>query len=176
IRSLGSRVVNFFLRHASLVRPLNELVKMKLASDISQLEFALNEWFASCGMRLDADIGESYRCFKAFKPLLYLDLAQIPSPHHTGAIPTPIILHHLFSRAHPVLPLPTTLHGWSEAQYSEWLDVHSADEAVALLEQCADAYAEAIRRRGDREFCVEYPVVRALVAASVAARARSARE
>ncbi|KAJ3050403.1 hypothetical protein HK102_012304, partial [Quaeritorhiza haematococci] len=66
IRTLGFRVLDFFLRHASLARPLSEAGKLKLASDMTQLEFALNTWFQnSSGMKLDQEVPESYKALRA---------------------------------------------------------------------------------------------------------------
>jgi uncharacterized Fe-S radical SAM superfamily protein PflX len=35
------------------------------------------------------------------------------------------------------------------------------DKSLALLKKCVDIYAEDVKRRGEREYCVEYPVIRA---------------
>ena len=67
---MGARVADFFLRHASLVRPMTEPVKMRLAGDMTQLEFTLNQWFTAGHMRLENDIRQSYRSLRAFKYVL----------------------------------------------------------------------------------------------------------
>jgi hypothetical protein len=66
-------------------------------------------------------------------------------------------------RAHPSMPLPMNAFNWTEAQYSEWLDGHSEIEGASLLLRCLDVYVEEVRRRGEKEFRLEYPVVRTLL-------------
>ncbi|KAJ3284748.1 Conserved oligomeric Golgi complex subunit [Borealophlyctis nickersoniae] len=191
IRSVAARVIDFFLRHASLVRPLTEQLKIRLASDMTQLEFTLNQWFTVAKMRLESDLRDSYRALRAFRymlqivpvgakallqlvnfmdlifvccrPLLFLDLSQVTATHHTSTLSPLIVLHHLFCRAHGVIHLPTTVFGWTEVQYSEWLDAHEEVQAIELLERCLDVYVEEVRRRGEKEFCAEYPVIRAWI-------------
>ncbi|KAJ3326392.1 Conserved oligomeric Golgi complex subunit [Blyttiomyces sp. JEL0837] len=164
VRIVGVRVVDLFLRHASLVRPLfSELGKLKLTSDMTQLEFALNQWTTGSGLKLEVSMGDSYKALRAFRPLLFLDLTQVTAAHHTASIPPIIVVHHLICRAYPVIPLPMTLYNWTEGQYSEWLDGHSDIEAATLLARCLDAYADEVRRRGEKEFRVEYPYIRSFL-------------
>ncbi|KAJ3030527.1 Conserved oligomeric Golgi complex subunit, partial [Rhizophlyctis rosea] len=164
IRTVGARIIDFFLRHASIVRPLSEPVKMRLAGDMTQLEFTLNQWFTAGHMRLETDVRQSYRALRAFKPLLFLDLNQIASSATTtSSLPPLVILHHLFSRVYPQIQLPTIIFGWTEAQYSEWLDTHEESDALDLLERCLDVYVEDVSKKGEKEFCPEYPVIRELI-------------
>ncbi|MCD7466318.1 Conserved oligomeric Golgi complex subunit [Datura stramonium] len=43
VRSMASRVLIFFIRHASLVRPLSESGKLRLARDMAELELAVGQ-------------------------------------------------------------------------------------------------------------------------------------
>lgn len=69
VRALGARIVEFFLRHASLVCPLNDSGKLKLASDMTQLELGLAQLFAAAGMTFDTDsrLSGLYKALRAFK-------------------------------------------------------------------------------------------------------------
>lgn len=69
LRVFGSRLVEFFLRHASTVCPLNDAGKLKIASDMTQLELGLNQLFTSSGMSFDSDAQLSglYKSLRAFK-------------------------------------------------------------------------------------------------------------
>lgn len=42
IHNLCSRILYLFIRHISLVRPLSEYGKLKLANDMAQIEFAID--------------------------------------------------------------------------------------------------------------------------------------
>ncbi|KAI8849185.1 Golgi transport complex subunit 5-domain-containing protein [Chytridium lagenaria] len=151
---VAARILEFFLRHASLARPLSETGKLKLTSDMTQLEFALNQWVSVAGLSLEG---------VSFRQLLFLDLTQVTAIHHTSSLPPLIISHHLIVRCHPSIPLPTSAFNWTEAQYSEWLDSRNDVEGAGLLSRCLDAYVEEVRRRGEKEFRVEYPVLRTVL-------------
>lgn len=66
------------------------------------------------------------------RPLLFLENAQLAAPKHTAGLPPLIVLHHILVRS-PV-PLPHGLHGWQEAEYVRWVDEHSEEEALTLVE------------------------------------------
>ncbi|KAI8842668.1 Golgi transport complex subunit 5-domain-containing protein [Chytriomyces cf. hyalinus JEL632] len=160
-KAVGTRVIDFFLRHASIIRPLNtEQGKLKLTTDMTQLEFALNQWIQPTSLKLEAAMGQSYKALRSFRQLLFLDLSQVGGVHHTADIPKVVVAHHLIVRAHPLIHLPVTAFGWNELQYSDWLDVHSEGEAVALLIQCLEMYMEDVRKKGGREYRVEFVAVR----------------
>ncbi|KAI9193313.1 Golgi transport complex subunit 5-domain-containing protein [Polychytrium aggregatum] len=163
MRLVGKRTVEFFLRHASIVPIASEPGKLRLAGDLTQLEFALNQWFSGTGMRLETDIGDCYRALKAFKPLLFLDLGQISTSKPISAIPPILLVHHLFTRAHPLIPLPTVFCHWSEQQYSEWLDAQEPKQAILLLEKCLGQYVDEANRKGEKEYCVVYPAIRMVI-------------
>ena len=57
-----------------------------------------------------------------------------------------------------------SVFGWKEAQYSEWLDSHEEADALDLLERGLGVYVEDVSKRGEKEFCAEYPVIRSLIA------------
>jgi conserved oligomeric Golgi complex subunit 5 len=43
-----------------------------------------------------------------------------------------VVLHHILVRAQ--IPLPHTLHGWQAAEYVRWVEEHSEEEALTLIE------------------------------------------
>ena len=43
-----------------------------------------------------------------------------------------VVLHHILVRS--PIPLPHTLHGWQEAEYVRWVDEHTEEEALTLVE------------------------------------------
>ncbi|KAL3899765.1 MAG: hypothetical protein SGCHY_001804 [Lobulomycetales sp.] len=147
VRALGARIVEFFLRHASLVCPLNDSGKLKLASDMTQLELGLAQLFAAAGMT----------------PLLFLDFAQISSPYHTSALDPIVIIQHLFVRAYPIIQSPRQVYNWSETEYSEYLDKRSSQEVSILFSNCLDAYAAEVNKKGQKSFTPEYPILRQLL-------------
>ena len=57
---------------------------------------------------------------------------MLADPQHTSVLPPLIVLHHIIVRS--PLPLPHALHGWSEAEYVRWVDEHSEEEALTLID------------------------------------------
>ncbi|KAI9339588.1 Golgi transport complex subunit 5-domain-containing protein [Obelidium mucronatum] len=163
-KAVGTRVIDFFIRQASLIRPLNtEHGKLKLTTDMTQLEFNLNQWISPTGLKLEPAMGPSYKALRSFRQLLFLDLNQVTALHHTADIPITLVAHHLIVRAHPLIHLPITAFGWTELVYSDWLDVHTEAEAIILLGQCLSMYMDDVRRQGGREYRVEFVAVRNLL-------------
>lgn len=92
-----------------------------------------------------------------YRHLPFLDLDQIVSLQENQKLSPVIVLHHVSSRADPKIPVPMMLYAWTEAQYSEWLDMHSIAEAVEVLSQCFDSYGDEMRRRGEQgKVCKEF--------------------
>ncbi|KAL5507113.1 hypothetical protein ACEPAH_6569 [Sanghuangporus vaninii] len=130
-------VVRSFVLNASIAKPLGEGGKLQLTSDMTELEFALSAFLAEGdsqskrGARLDV-IGEDYRALRAMRPLLFLETNMLSSPTQTTGLPPLIVLHHILVRS--PLPLPHTLHGWSEAEYVRWVEEHTEEEALTLID------------------------------------------
>ncbi|BGP09947.1 hypothetical protein JCM10049v2_005825 [Rhodotorula toruloides] len=149
---LARFTVQTFLLHASLVHPIGESGKLKLTSDTTALEFAVNQYLAAQGLTL-GNMGDQFKALRAFRPLLFLDLPSLADPTRTSDIPTLILLHHLLSRANlpNALPLPYELHGWTEAEYVRWLNEHREEERMGMLESVVRRWEEqkAKREEGD---------------------------
>ncbi|RIA93049.1 Golgi transport complex subunit 5-domain-containing protein [Glomus cerebriforme] len=146
IKELGKRILSFWLLHASLVRSLSEAGKLKLISDMSQLEYSLNQLLIDNGLTL-ADLDNEYKALKSFRQLLFLDNSQLTAAHHTASLPLLILIHHIIVRSSSnnnssTLQLPHKIYGWSELEYSKWLDEHNEDEAIELIKGCLRTSAE----------------------------------
>jgi len=61
-----------------------------------------------------------------------LENARLALPKYTAGLPALVILHHILVRS--PIPLPHTLHGWHEAEYVRWVDEHSEEECLTLIE------------------------------------------
>jgi len=66
---IASRALFLFVRHATLIRPLNEGGKLRLAQDFTYIEEVLSP---ICSRLVD--LGESYRLLRSFKPLFHTSL------------------------------------------------------------------------------------------------------
>ncbi|GAA6004235.1 hypothetical protein JCM10207_002497 [Rhodosporidiobolus poonsookiae] len=144
---LARFTVQTFLLHASLVHPLGEAGKLKLTSDVTALEFAVSQYLSAHGLQL-AGMGDQFKALRAFRPLLFLDLAALAVPSQTADVPNLILLHHVLARASPALPLPYEQHGWTEAEYVRWLNEHGERERVGMVEGVVQKWEEAGRVEG----------------------------
>ncbi|KXS11280.1 hypothetical protein M427DRAFT_138368 [Gonapodya prolifera JEL478] len=166
IRSLAVRLLQIFLRNATMIR-LGDAGKLRLANDLAQFEFVVNTWITDCGVKggldegKDAELTAQYRALRSLKSLLFLELNDIPT---ASGISPPLIIQHIYSRSPAgTLLLPTERFSWTPQQYSDWVDAHpSLTEHLSLLRRSLDLYADDVRLKGQREFCVEFPVARAL--------------
>lgn len=127
---IAQRIIHVFMFLASLVRPLSEVGKLKLAADMAQLEFAVSQFVSEHGVTME-QIGDEYKALRAIRPLLFLDTSQLSAAHHTANVPDLIILHHIIVRSPPnSLPLPHKYHHMSKADYMKWVDKHNESEAI----------------------------------------------
>lgn len=159
------RVIDLFIRHASLLRPIGEGGKLKLAADMAQIEFAVGPLCHKV-----SDLGRSYKLLRSFRPLLFQTPEDIVNNPSLGeSLPFSVVLHYLFSRAPIELKYPHEVAGWSLSFYCQWLDEHeSEEEKLALIRGTLEAYAQSVRSRGEKEFASIYPIMlRILQAASV---------
>jgi hypothetical protein len=137
--SLVRHVIRSFLLHASITRPLGESGKLKLTSDMTELEFALGS-FLTTGtvqgsrntVRLDR-VGDEYKALRAFRTMLFLDQQSIADRTQTAGLPALLVLHHLIVLS--PLQLPHQVHGWTEAEYVAWVDKHTEAETWKLVEK-----------------------------------------
>ncbi|XP_068022999.1 conserved oligomeric Golgi complex subunit 5 isoform X3 [Melanerpes formicivorus] len=154
--AMSQRAIELFIRNASLIRPLGEGGKMRLAADFAQMELAVAPL-----CRRVADLGMSYRQLRSFRPLLFQTSEHIASSPALGkVIPFSTALQFLFTRAPPELKSPFQRAEWSIARYSQWLDDHPSEkDRLALIRGALEAYVQSVRTREGKEFAPVYPIM-----------------
>ncbi|XP_074872487.1 conserved oligomeric Golgi complex subunit 5 [Carettochelys insculpta] len=154
--AIARRAIELFIRHASLLRPLGEGGKMRLAADFAQMELAVAPL-----CRRVSDLGKSYRLLRSFRPLLFQTSEHIAnSPAVGDIIPFSIILQFLFTRSPPELKSPFQRAEWSIARYSQWLDDHPSEkDRLILIRGALEAYVQSVRTREGKEFAPVYPIM-----------------
>lgn len=124
-----------FIFQASIVRPLSEAGKLKLAGDMAELEFTISQFMSEYGARTE-EVGDEYKALRAFRPLLFLDSAQLTAAHHTSGLSKVVLIHHLIVRSQQQsksLPLPYTIYDLSRQEYMTWMETQNNEkEAVQL--------------------------------------------
>nr|GMD36716.1 conserved oligomeric Golgi complex subunit 5 [Ipomoea batatas] len=154
VRSMASRVLIFFIRHASLFRPLSESGKLRMARDMAELELAVGQ-----NLFPVEQLGAPYRALRAFRPVIFLETSQLASSPLLQDLPPSVILHHLFSRGPDDLLSPMQRNRLSPLQYSLWMDSQGEDQIWKGIKATLDDYAAKIRMRGDKEFSPVYPLM-----------------
>uniref|UniRef100_A0A8C1IEI3 Conserved oligomeric Golgi complex subunit 5 n=1 Tax=Cyprinus carpio TaxID=7962 RepID=A0A8C1IEI3_CYPCA len=154
--NIAQRAITLFIRHASLLRPLSEGGKMRLAADFAQMELAVAPL-----CRRVSDLGKAYRLLRSFRPLLFQTSEHIASSQALGdLIPYSTILHFLFNRAPAELKSPHQRAEWSISRYSQWLDDHPSEkDRLTLIRGALEAYVQSVRARQGKEFAPVYPIM-----------------
>ncbi|XP_072310768.1 conserved oligomeric Golgi complex subunit 5 [Eucyclogobius newberryi] len=153
---IAQRTIQLFICHASLLRPLGEGGKMRLAADFAQMELAVAPL-----CRRVSDLGRPYRMLRSFRPLLFQASELVVSNPAVGElIPYSTVLHLLFSRGPPELKAPHQRAEWSLARYAQWLDEHPAErDRLSLIRASVEAYVQSVRARQGKEFTPIYPIM-----------------
>ncbi|XP_071714797.1 conserved oligomeric Golgi complex subunit 5-like [Rutidosis leptorrhynchoides] len=157
VQSMASRVLIFFIRHASLVRPLSESGKLRMARDMAELELAVGQ-----NLFPVEQLGAPYRALRALRPVIFLETSQLGSSPLLQDLPPSVILHHLYSRGPDELQSPMQRNKLTPVQYSLWLDSQGEDQIWKGIKATLDDYAVQVRARGDREFSPVYPLMLSL--------------
>ncbi|PRP84475.1 hypothetical protein PROFUN_08060 [Planoprotostelium fungivorum] len=153
--SLTSRLLRFFVRHATLIRPLGEAGKLKLAADMAQLELSV------AMLQPINTLGQQYRSLRALRPFLFRELSSI-AENPEKELPPSAVFHHLLSRAPVDLVSPHTFHKMNVLQYSDWMDHHTEQQIWEKVRDCAVHYAGQVNAKGQREYTPVYPVLMSL--------------
>ncbi|KAJ9100674.1 hypothetical protein QFC21_003719 [Naganishia friedmannii] len=146
VLSLVRYVINTFLLHASITRPLGESGKLKLTGDMTELEFALGIFLTTGSVQGQRNImrlemaGDAYKALRAFRTCLFLDNASLAHPEETSGLPPLILLHHIIVLS--PLQLPHQIHEWTEAEYALWVEKHTPEDCWRLLEKAVDQQRE----------------------------------
>nr|CAH0110057.1 unnamed protein product [Daphnia galeata] len=156
LRAVATRCLDLFVRHASLLRPLGDGGKMKLAADFAQMELAISSFYDR-----PTELGRSYRVLRSFRPLLFQTVEHLAqSPAVGDVIPYSLVLHFLFARAPTELKSPHQGAGWSVVRYSKWLDEHATEkERLSVIQGALESYVQGVKQRQAKEFAKEYAIM-----------------
>ncbi|XP_002526650.2 conserved oligomeric Golgi complex subunit 5 [Ricinus communis] len=154
VRRMASRVLTFFIRNASLVRPLSESGKLRMARDMAELELTVGQ-----NLFPVEQLGPPYRALRAFRPLIFLETSQLEASPLLRDLPPSVILHHVYSRGPDELQSPLQRNRLTHLQYSLWLDSQGEDQIWKGIKATLDDYAAKVRSRGDKEFSPVYPLM-----------------
>ncbi|XP_040858403.1 conserved oligomeric Golgi complex subunit 5 isoform X5 [Ochotona curzoniae] len=92
--AIAQRAIELFIRHASLIRPLGEGGKMRLAADFAQMELAVGPF-----CRRVSDLGRSYRMLRSFRGALEAYVQSVRSREGKEFAPVYPIMVQLLQKA-----------------------------------------------------------------------------
>lgn len=156
VRPVVCRCMELFVQQTSLVCPLSEAGKLRLAADYAQLEASLSPLCHKL-----SDLGRPYRMIRAIRPVLFQSSECLANSDVVGdVIPYSTALHLLYTRAHPDIKPPYQSLGWSRSEYCDWLTQHPAErDRLSLIKGSLEAYVQSVTSRGGKEFSPVYPVM-----------------
>lgn len=159
-KSVASRCIELFVRHACLLRPLTDYGRAKLIADFVQMEVAVTPLCQ--GGQLGLIEQHQYRTLRALRALLPLKPEEMVEKvlEGEGGVPPSLVLLHLFAGAPADLPSPHQSAGWSVGRLSQWMDSHSSEkERLALSSGPLQRYQLAVRQRNLPSFHPIFPLM-----------------
>ncbi|XP_028523386.2 conserved oligomeric Golgi complex subunit 5 [Apis cerana] len=165
-KSVASRCIELFVRHACLLRPLTDFGKAKLIVDFSQIEVAVA--LLCRGGQLGSSEQQQYRTLRALKALLPLNADEIVQKVLEGegdcGVPPSLVLLHLFSIAPSELESPHQSTGWSISRLSQWMDKHPNErDRLAFCSGSLERYQLTVRQQNLPTFHPLFPLMKKLV-------------
>lgn len=109
------RIITSFVRHASLIRPLEERGKLRLANDLTQLELLLDSV-----VHVNT-LGSPYQELRAFRQMIFLENDALLRESVIDKIHPSNVWHHMISRGPPELQLPYQMKHITPRRYVDWM-------------------------------------------------------
>ena len=164
-KTVASRCIELFVRHACLLRPLTDFGRAKLIVDFSQIEVAVAPLCR--GGLLGSSEQQQYRTLRTLKALIPLSPEEIVEKVLEGegesGIPPSLILLHLFSTAPPELVSPHQSASWSVGRLSQWMDKNSNErDRLAFCSGPLERYQLTIRQQNLPSFHPLFPLMKKL--------------
>ncbi|XP_060813476.1 conserved oligomeric Golgi complex subunit 5 isoform X1 [Bombus pascuorum] len=164
-KSVASRCIELFVRHACILRPLTDFGRAKLIIDFSQIEIAVAPLCR--GGQLGSSEQQQYRTLRALKTLLPLspdDIVQkVLGGERECGIPSSLVLLHLFSTAPPELVSPHQSTSWSVGRLSQWMDKHPNErDRLAFCSGPLERYQLTVRQQNLPTFHPLFPLMKKL--------------
>lgn len=142
---LTHRLLEFFVRHACLVRPLGRGGRLQMAADMAQFEAGVAPLISENAVGVEALRqfgGAPYKRLRRLRPALFDSAAKLVAAAREGALGATHALHLLFGMAPDALVSPHRAMQWTIGRYSLFLD-ESSDAVVWQLidEHCLRPFA-----------------------------------
>uniref|UniRef100_A0A7S1KQ19 Conserved oligomeric Golgi complex subunit 5 helical domain-containing protein n=1 Tax=Percolomonas cosmopolitus TaxID=63605 RepID=A0A7S1KQ19_9EUKA len=133
-KSTAERLIQFFVRQISLLNPLQEEGRIKLANDMAQVELAVGS-----NLFHVEKLGTIHRQLKAFRKLLFMETDAIASSKNelVEEMDPLLIAQHLFSRVPPgadgLVLRPHQYMNVNLNAYNQFLEENNRDAVYKML-------------------------------------------
>ncbi|XP_071442716.1 conserved oligomeric Golgi complex subunit 5 [Hetaerina americana] len=178
IQPVVERCLDLFMRHACLVRPVGAGGRIKLASDFTQVEVAVEPLLTS-GFEpqrrdlstIEANYPHIFHTLRSLRPIILS--AEIPKieelTNPDSPVPPSLVMFSLFARGPTELLSPYESMNWSVERLSRWLDTHVSErEQLEIARGSLERYESEVRQRGEKQFHPVYPIMVAVLQEGVA--------
>mmetsp|Transcript_14059 Transcript_14059/g.35506 ORF Transcript_14059/g.35506 Transcript_14059/m.35506 type:complete len:815 (-) Transcript_14059:154-2598(-) len=139
IEKLAVKLLDSLAKHASLVRPLDRSGRKCLASDLRQIQRAIETNI--CPLQ---GLGRSHTSFAAFVTVLEMETEEVQTSVDAGGTASdvdPVVLvHHTFCRSPDQVQSPLEASGLTQSKYSIWMEQHSPADILKGAKDAIEAY------------------------------------
>lgn len=145
IHQFVAKLISTFISHASIIRPLEEDGKLRLANDMTHFEMGLTSIFDI------RNVGAAYEEVRAFRHMIFLNTKSILRDSTIDKIRPCNVWHHLITQAPNELLLPHQRRGWTATRYIQWIqspdgEQDQASEQVIIRNWETDEREDLLRR------------------------------
>ena len=164
VSQLTISIVELFVLHTSLVRPLGSVGQKRLAYDASQLEPIL-EPLVTLSLSVsgfEKGIEAAFKQLASLRSVLFAKPEEVPDLQclKDGLLRHSTALHFIFSKSPPELKSPHESAGWGISRYSAWLEDHPAEsDRLQLIQGALESYVAGTRLRREKSYVHPYPVM-----------------
>lgn len=141
IQKMAKDLIDCWIQHVSLIRPLTSPGRLQIAKDAAEFESILDQHLLSSQKNGKGAISESIISLKSFVRLVYTDDPKEieHSLSDTKSLPKPVILHHLFSRCPPEIQSPYQRSKLTPSQYYTWIEDNPEEEVLKRITTTLEA-------------------------------------
>lgn len=142
IQKMATDLIECWVQHVSLIRPLTAPGRLQIAKDAAEFESILEQHLLSSHRIGRSAIADSILSLKTFVRLVYMeDADEIESKLAAmrQSLPKHVVLHHLFSRCPPEIESPYAQSKLTPSQYCTWMDENTEENILRRIAMALDA-------------------------------------
>lgn len=141
MQKMATELIDCWVQHVSLIRPLTSPGRLQIAKDAAEFESTLDQHLLSSQKNSRGAIADSILSLKSFVRLVYMeDTHEIESTISiTQSLPRHVILHHLFSRCPPEIESPYVRSKLTPSQYYTWINDNTEQDVLKRIAMALEA-------------------------------------